>query len=140
MKHWKQEIVAGNTVFQQGDNLAAIEHYQNASELASELLDCWFDTEAAISAVVVSGLNHAEALCRLGDFEQAIDTYATLSLDLRRFQNSFAPSNPIVALVAQALNRTKQEFLTLTKTYAYDILNVTPPSNHEPTAMLHGVQ
>ncbi|RDL45055.1 hypothetical protein DN730_05410 [Marinomonas piezotolerans] len=124
MELWKQEIALGNQVFQQGDHLTALQHYQNASDRARQLLDCWFDTEAAISALVVSGLNHAETQCRLGEFEAAIETYATLSLDLRRFQNSFAPSNPIVMLVSESLLRIKREFLTLTQTYAYDILKL----------------
>lgn len=122
MEHWQQMISAGNDAEQRGDHLVAMERYRQASRCARRLLDRWFDTEAALSALVTSDFKLAESQCRLGKFEQAIDTYASLSLDLRKFQFSFAPSNPIVAMVARALTFTKAEFLKLTQVYAYDIL------------------
>lgn len=124
MEHWKRLIVAGNDAFHIGNNIEAEVHYRHASRSARQMIDCWFDTEGAINALVVTDLNLAECQCRLGRFEQAIDTYSSLSLDLRKFQLSFAPSNPIVGMVARALTLIKKEFLTLTQTYAYDILQV----------------
>lgn len=122
MENWKQYMVAGNQAFQQGDNLGAIALYRQASARARQQLGQWFDTQAVLSALVLSNLKVAEAQCRLEKFEDAIDTYSSLSLDLRRFQCCYAPSNPIVSIVAQALNSVKQEFINLTKVYAYDIL------------------
>ena len=124
MEDWKRVIVAGNQAFQNGENTLAVDYYQEASEIALEMMDCWYDTEAAINALVVSELNLAEAQCRLEQFEQAIDTYASLNLALRKFQCSFAPSNPIVGFVARSLSQIKHEFLMLTKVYAYDILSI----------------
>lgn len=124
MENWKQVIVAGNHAFCAGQNQQALDYYQQASSCAREHLGQWFDTKAAVMALVVSDLNLAETQCRLEQYSEAIDTYTTLNLDLRRFQCRFAPSNPIVGYVAQALTRVKQEFLTLTKTYAYDILEI----------------
>ncbi|SBS29111.1 hypothetical protein MAQ5080_01293 [Marinomonas aquimarina] len=122
MENWKQYIVAGNQAFQQGDNLVAITCYQQASTRARQQLGHWYDTQAVLSALVLSDLKVAEVQCRLERFEEAIDTYSTLSLELRRFQCCFAPSNPITSIVTQALNSVKQEFINLTKVYAYDIL------------------
>ncbi|MBM6550724.1 tetratricopeptide repeat protein [Marinomonas ostreistagni] len=134
MENWKHVIVAGNHAFSAGQNQQALEHYQQASACAREYLGQWFDTKAAVMALVVSDLNLAETQCRLEQFSDAIDTYSTLSLDLRRFQCRFPQSNPIVGYVAQALTRVKQEFLTLTKTYAYDILDVPPQPAAAPQA------
>ncbi|MFD1383047.1 hypothetical protein ACFQ45_06700 [Rhodanobacter aciditrophus] len=124
MEQWQRLIVAGNKAFHTGNNTEAEIHYRDASRSARQMIDCWFDTEGAINALVVTDLNLAECQCRMGCFEQAIDTYSSLSLDLRKFQLSFAPSNPIVGMVARALTQIKKEFLTLTQTYAYDILQV----------------
>lgn len=124
MEHWQRLIVAGNNAFHAGNNAEAEIQYRDASRSARQMIDCWFDTEGAVNALVVTDLNLAECQCRLGQFEQAIDTYSSLSLDLRKFQMSFAPSNPIVGVVARALTLIKKEFLTLTQTYAYDILQV----------------
>lgn len=129
MENWKEVITAGNHAFSQGENSAAIKCYQQASEYARQYLGSWFDTQAAVSALVVSDLNMAEAQCRSERFEEAIETYATLNLDLRRFQCRFPQNNPVVGIVAQALTLVKREFLTLTKTYAYDILEA---AQHKP--------
>lgn len=128
MENWKQYMVAGNQAFQQGDNLGAIALYQQASARARQQLGQWFDTQAVLSALVFSDLKVAEAQCRLEKFEEAIDTYSSLSLELRRFQCCYAPSNPIVSIVTQTLNSVKQEFIALTKVYAYDILSVSKRS------------
>ena len=135
MEDWKRVIVAGNQAFQCGENAKAADYYQEASDMALQMIDCWYDTEAAINALVVSELNLAETQCRLEQYEQAIDTYASLNLALRKFQCSFAPSNPIVGIVARSLTRIKQEFLTLTKVYAYDILAI-PRAKASPHPLL----
>lgn len=126
MENWKQVIVAGNQAFDRGENVLAEQLYQRASYYARQQLGSWFDTEAAVSALIVSDLNMAETQCRLKRYQEAIETYASLNLDLRRFQCRFAQNNPIVAQVSQALARIKQEFLALTTNYAYDILDASP--------------
>ena len=128
MKHWKHLIAAGNHAFSHGHNHLALEHYQKASCCARQHLEQWFDTKAVLMAMVVSDLHLAETQCRLKRFPDAIDTYATLNLELRRFQCRYPQSNPIVSEVAQALARVKQQFLALTKLYAYDILSVATSS------------
>lgn len=122
MENWKQYIAAGNQAFQQGEMMVAITFYQQASIWARKQLGQWYDTQAVLSALVSSDLKVAEAQCRLERFEDAIDTYSTLNLELRRFQCCYAPNNPIVSIVTQALNSVKQEFINLTRVYAYDIL------------------
>ncbi|CUB03735.1 hypothetical protein [Marinomonas fungiae] len=125
MENWKQFIVAGDQAFQHCENRAAISCYKQASACARQHLGCWYDTQAVLSALVFSDLKVAEAQCRLECFEDAVDTYSTLSLELRRFQCRVAPSNPIANLVSQAINQVKEEFINLTKVYAYDILFVS---------------
>lgn len=131
MEDWKRTITEGNQAFQLGDNVQAITCYQTASNKARKYLDEWFDTESALSALIVTDLNLAESQCRLARFQDAIETYAALNLELRRFQCRFAPGNPIVGQVSQALTRIKKEFLWLTQTYAYDILTASKKASAE---------
>lgn len=122
MENWKQYIVTGDQAFQSGDHSKALVCYKHASNDARQQLGSWYDTQAVLSAMVVTDLKIAEVQCREECFEEAIETYSTLSLDLRRFQCCFAQSNPISNIVTQAISRVKQEFLNMTKVYAYDIL------------------
>lgn len=135
MDHWKQVIAEGNTAFSAANYMASVSLYRQAAECATQQISQWFDTQAALTALVVSKLNLAEAQCRLERFEDAIETYAELSAELRLFQGRFPPSNPIVGHAAQALTRVKQEFLTLTKTYAYDIIEMT----HQKQAQVQAI-
>lgn len=125
MENWKQFIIEGNQAFQHCENCVAIDCYKQASACARQQLGCWYDTQAVLSALVFSDLRVVEAQCRLKCFEEAADTYSTLSLYLRRFQCQVAPNNPLASTVAQAINRVKEEFVNLTKVYYYEILPVS---------------
>ncbi|WP_067220308.1 hypothetical protein ACPUEK_02430 [Marinomonas gallaica] len=125
MESWKQYIVAGDQAFQHCENRAAISCYKQASACARQHLGCWYDTQAVLSALVSSDLKVVEAQCRLECFEEAVETYSSLSLELRKFQCHVEPSNPIAVVITQAINRVKEEFINLTKVYAYDILSAS---------------
>ncbi len=131
MEEWKQAIIDGNNCFCEENYSQAISDYRKATALAKQQLMTWFDTEAALNAVVVSELNLAEAFCRHQKFDCAINTYSTLSQYLRNFQDTFPDSTPIVQYAAKALVRVKREFLALTKTYDQDIIQLvaTIPKN-----------
>lgn len=122
MENWEQYIIAGDQAFQHCENRTAITCYQQASACARQQLGCWYDTQAVLSALISSDLKVAEAQCRLERFEEAVETYSSLNLELRRFQCHVAPNHPIATTVTQAINRVKEEFINLTKVYAYDIL------------------
>ncbi|MCO4784507.1 hypothetical protein [Marinomonas atlantica] len=125
MENWQQYIVAGDQAFQHCENHVAISCYKQASACARQQLGCWYDTQAVLSALVSSDLKVVEAQCRLECFEEAVETYSSLSLELRKIQCHVEPSNPISVVITQAINRVKEEFINLTKVYAYDILSAS---------------
>ncbi|MCB5160491.1 hypothetical protein [Marinomonas algarum] len=133
MDYWKHLIVKANQAFTATDYSGSISLYEQAADAAQKQVTHWYDTKTALTALVISKLNLAEAQCRMDQFEEAIETYATLSDQLRQFQDSFSSENPIVGHVAQALNIVKQEFLNLTKTYAYDIVKITQQKQNQVT-------
>ena len=135
MEHWKTLILSGNQAFSNEDYLLAAEKYQHCTVVAKEQMELWFDTQTALTALSVSYLNLAETQCRLGQFSEAIDSYASLSSLLREFQSRFTPSNPIAGHVEQAMTRVKQEFLALTHTYANDIVEV----KHHKQALIKAI-